>query len=114
MKYPSRCRRRACQARRTLNKRPSDYKRPPTCHVCGAEMRLDKARAEGKEKHPPECTDTACTFARDYYKPGGGVLRRHRVNNPGCKHYPEWQLERALIASPHCPNKPTRAEEAPF
>lgn len=76
-------------------------------------MRVDKVRAEGREKHPPECTDLACDFAKRYYKPGGGILRRHRVSNPGCIHHDDWKLERALIASPHCPNK-CHTDEAPF
>lgn len=105
MKYPCRCNRRDCQARRTLNKHPDAYKRPPRCHGCRhGTMYLDKYRkARGAKDNPPVCYDDC------YHYP-------HRTNSKHCKHREDWKLERSLAPkSRHDPYQHHESpEEAPF
>lgn len=97
MRYPCRCTRRACRARRTLRRHPSQYVRPPTCVQCGSALAVDAYRLRrGPKDHPPACTDPLCGFkARHIAENGTGasaLLHAHRVSNRGCDGYEAYKL----------------------
>ncbi len=104
-RVPVRCNKRACQARRNLTKMPEEFKRGwPQCHVngCDGKMYVDTYRLnKGVKDRAPVCK-------LDCYP------HPHRYDSPGCRHYEEYQLERMVIASKHCPDRATDDEEAPF
>lgn len=105
MRIPARCNKRVCQTRRNLSKWPEEYIRGwPKCNVAGCEGKLyvDKYRLrKGEKDHPPICRD-------DCYP------HIHRVDSPNCKQREEYQLERSVIGSKHCPVKPEEDDEPPF
>ena len=63
MRYPCRCNRRNCQARRSLAKRPELYRKWPTC-PCGGKLYVDWYRFhKGKHDQPPRCRSSACILS---------------------------------------------------
>lgn len=95
MKVQARCRKRSCQARRNLNKRISEYARPPKCHVQGCDglMREDKVRVRGEEKRTPVCHDPFCTYEEKHFRETGKWVPYHRVSTRGCSGYTQWVIE---------------------
>jgi hypothetical protein len=50
-----RCRRRACQKRVTLRKRPEQYVKAPVCAACGGPLRVDPYRQSKRERRKVRC-----------------------------------------------------------
>lgn len=102
MRYPCRCNRRACQARRTLAKHPSEYRRWPVCAVCGkGRLYVDEYRRQrGARDNAPACTDPLCQYSRIT----GNLQPRHRVSQFGCSGYVAYTVARNTAPrSKHCP-----------
>lgn len=110
MAIPARCNKRACQARRNLTKRPELFVRWPTCHMpgCNGKMYVDKYRLrKGPKDHPPICRDDC----RPWSIKGGP----HRVNDPQCKHYDEYILNKSFEpVSKHNPHPVRKDTDPPF
>lgn len=103
MKYPARCNKRACQARRTLSKPVEEYVRRPKCHVpgCGGFMYIDKTRKRGAESDRGKICRDDC------------FIPPHRYGQKGCKHHDEFVLDRSMReTSKHSPIK--SESEPPF
>jgi hypothetical protein len=84
--YPVRCTK--CRARRTLEKHPLHYVKPPRCKQCKGEMRLDEHRIAQHKKPATRRTDPgpvchcAAAPARD------GRNMPHRAGSlPTCVRY---------------------------
>lgn len=106
MRYPCRCNRRDCQARRTLSMRPEEYINHPSCHRpgCTGKMYVDEYRlAGGKNDRAPTCRSEDC-----YPYP-------HGMNSPHCKYREDFIIGAALAESKHNPNRLLDVpDEAPF
>lgn len=102
MRWPCRCNRRSCQARRTLPKHPREYVRWPVCKVCGeGRLYVDEYR---KRKGPKDNVRVCRSDCRPY---------PHRVSDRHCKHYRQYVTSRNLAPrSKHSPIPPD--EWVPF
>lgn len=85
MKYRCRCSNRKCYKRKTLNKHPNDYVRPPKCPWClSTAWVVDKYRqAKGFKDRSPRCECHA-------------LLIRHRYGQDGCMHRDEFLIESSI------------------
>lgn len=89
MRYPARCNRRRCQARRSLSKRPELYVKWPTC-PCGGRMYVDWCRFQ-KREGVPVCWLDCYPFP-------------HKVNSANCCRRSDWVIDQAFKASKHRPS----------
>lgn len=100
MKYPCRCNKRSCQARRTLHHHPEWYLKPQTCDVdgCTGKMYVDNYRLnKGKFDRAPQCKDPNCNFSRKHFERSGHtMIKPHRVDNDLCDGHSKYLTERNL------------------
>lgn len=105
MKYPCRCNKRTCQARKSLPKKPELYVRRPECPIpgCGGLMYFDRYRFENgpRDQGSAEPCGLDCTPFR------------HRTSNKQCRGHEEYLAKRNQ--APRSKHSPIPADEwVPF
>ncbi len=93
MSYPCRCK--DCNGRRSLNRKPDQYLRPPKCKHChGNRWYFDRYRYENptKDRGGELCKS-------DCMAPMYGYSFPHKTNTKGCRGYENYVLTQASKAT---------------
>lgn len=106
MKYPARCNKRACQARKSFRRKPDEYKYPKKCHMpgCTGIMKLDKLRYASMLDPSLAVKDRGEVCNCD------GYIGPHRKGQKNCIHHEEKVLNQAFTKGTF-KHSPVKVEE---